>query len=96
MSDAPLDLYTGGARELAAGVYVLYLLDGTAEDADGRDVWIVQTVAARLDALPVEPAAQVEAVAAAALARFAGPGSSWRPGATVREVGRQRWPRGEE
>lgn len=87
-------LYTGGARDLPSGTYVLYLLSGIAQNRAGEDVWIVQTVAVRADELPAEPDKQVDAVAAAALAQFAGSGSTWRPSksAPVREVGRQQWP----
>lgn len=80
----PVELFTEGTLDLLSGVYGLYLVNGTARRADGTEVWVAQTVAARLDTLPGDEAAQLEAVRAAALVHFAGPGAQWVRGADVR------------
>jgi hypothetical protein len=85
-----VELYTGGETDLAAGPHAVFLVNGTARAAD-RDVWIVQCLAARVEQLPADEAGQVEAVRAAILARFAGPGAVWVEGAEVR-LAVSTWP----
>lgn len=90
-----IELYTGGETDLAAGPHAVFLVSGTARAADGRDVWIVQALAARLDALPADEPGQVETVSAAALLRFAGDGAQWLDGAEVRRLAVSHWPPAE-